>query len=61
MFPKAALARNLRAQTSPEAITIRFRPLIEPTARIHHFGEEAPVDPHPQLNPHRYPARGSSA
>jgi hypothetical protein len=26
MFPKAALARNLRAQTSPEAITIRFRP-----------------------------------
>jgi phage virion morphogenesis protein len=57
MFPKAALARNLRAQTSPEAITIRFRPLIEPTARIHHFGEEAPVDPHIRNSITRYPAR----
>jgi hypothetical protein len=42
----------------PEAITIRFRSLIEPTARIHHFGEEAPVDPHIRNSIRtRYPAR----
>jgi hypothetical protein len=37
-------------------------PLIEPTARIHHFGEEAPVDPHIRNSIRtRYPARSSSA
>ncbi|WP_333840537.1 phage virion morphogenesis protein [Novosphingobium sp.] len=45
MFPKAALARNLRAQTSADEIVIRFRPLVARIAEVHHFGEEAPVDP----------------
>lgn len=46
MFPKAALARNLRAQSGADEIVIRFRPLVARIAEIHHFGEEAPVDPH---------------
>jgi len=45
MFPKTSLARNLRGQSRTDEVVVSFRPLIQRTAEVHHFGEEAPVDP----------------
>lgn len=45
MFPKAALARNLRGVARTDEVVVSFRPLVQRTAEVHHFGEEAPVDP----------------
>jgi phage virion morphogenesis protein len=45
MFPKAALARNLRGTARTDEVVVSFRPLVQRTAEVHHFGEEAPVDP----------------
>lgn len=45
MYPKIALARNLRAKASADRIVVDFRPLVSRTAEVHQFGEVAPVDP----------------
>lgn len=58
MFPKTALARNLRFAGNADGVEVSFRPLVEKTAAIHHFGLVAPVDPrNPNSIEVRYPAR----
>jgi len=58
MFPKTALARNLRVRTQPDEIEVGFRPLVAGTAEVHHYGLTAPVDPRiPNSIEVRYPAR----
>ena len=58
MFPKTALARNLRAFARPDEIEVTFRPLVARTAAVHHYGLTAPVDPRiPNSIEVRYPAR----
>ncbi|WP_225206233.1 phage virion morphogenesis protein [Novosphingobium huizhouense] len=58
MFPKTALARNLKVQTSAERIELAFTPLVAGTAAVHHYGLTAPVDPAtPNSIKVRYPAR----
>jgi hypothetical protein len=56
MFPQGRPRPQPARPGQPRSHHHPLPPLIEPTARIHHFGEEAPVDPHiHQLNPHPYP------
>lgn len=58
MFPKTALARNLRAFARPDEVEVAFRPLVAGTAKIHHDGLTAPVDPKIRNSIKvRYPAR----
>ncbi|WP_408586589.1 phage virion morphogenesis protein [Novosphingobium sp.] len=58
MFPKTALARNLKVRTSADEVEIAFTPRISGTASVHHFGLTAPVDPKiPNSIEIRYPAR----
>lgn len=58
MFPKAALAKNLKVRASSERIEVAFTPRVAGTAAVHHFGLTAPVDPKvPNSIEVRYPAR----
>lgn len=58
MFPKTALARNLRAFARPDEIEVAFRQLVAGTAEVHHYGLLAPVDPRLRnAIKVRYPAR----
>lgn len=58
MFPKIELARNMRAKAEGDHVELSFNPRIAKTAEIHHFGEEAPVDPRIANSIRvRYPAR----
>jgi phage virion morphogenesis protein len=58
MFPKIALARNLKVRTSPDEVELTFTGRTAQTAAVHHFGLEDAVD---RRNPNsirtRYPAR----
>jgi hypothetical protein len=61
MFPRPPCPQ-LRGQARTDELVIRFRPLIERTAKVHQFGLEAPVDPRiPNSIKVRYPARRCSA
>lgn len=58
MFPKTALAKNLRYRANAEDLEVSFRPLVAGTASVHHYGLTAPVDPRiPNSITIRYPAR----
>lgn len=58
MFPRTALARNLKVKTGPDEIEVTFRPLVADTAAVHHYGLTAPVDPRIGNSIKvRYPAR----
>lgn len=58
MFPRIELARNMQARASEDHVELSFNPRIAKTAEIHHFGEEAPVEPrYPNSIRVRYPAR----
>lgn len=58
MFPRIELARNMRARAEGDHVELSFNPRVARTAEIHHFGEEAPVDPRIANSIRvRYPAR----
>lgn len=58
MFPRTALARNLKVKTGPDEIEVTFRPLVAETAAVHHYGLTAPADPRLRNSIKvRYPAR----
>ena len=44
MFPKIALARNLKVRTSPEEVKLTFTGRTAQTAAVHHYGLEDKVD-----------------
>ena len=44
MFPKIALARNLKVRTSPEEVELTFTGRTAQTAAVHHYGLEDKVD-----------------
>lgn len=45
MFKRIELARNMQIEPSADEVSLSFKGRVAKTARIHHFGEEAPVDP----------------
>lgn len=45
MFPRIALARNLKVRTRPDEVEIAFTQRIAGAASVHHFGLTAEVDP----------------
>lgn len=58
MFPKIALARNLKVRASPDEVEIAFAQLVAGAANVHHYGLVSPVDPRiPNAIRVRYEAR----
>jgi phage virion morphogenesis protein len=58
MFPKIALARNLKVRTSPEEVELTFTGRTAQAAAVHHYGLEDKVDRRiPNSIRTRYPAR----
>lgn len=58
MFPKIALARNLKVRARSDEVEIEFAKNVSGAAAVHHYGLVSPVD---KRIPHsirvRYPAR----
>lgn len=58
MFPKIALARNLKVRASADQVEVAFAPLVSGAAAVHHYGLVSPVAPRiPHTIKVRYPAR----
>lgn len=45
MFRRIEMMRNMQISASPEQAVLSFQPRVAETARVHHYGLTAPVDP----------------
>lgn len=57
MFPKIAMAKNLKVTARPDEVEISFTPLVAGAAKIHHWGLVGKVENTPGSIRVRYPAR----